>query len=69
MLVANLAKADETLRLRKTIRSIPKLLSKSPFAVDQLMDCFVKGAEGRYNKAADFNYLSFFFADSAKVSR
>lgn len=31
------------------------------------MDCFVKGAEGGYNSAADYDYLSYFFADIAKV--
>jgi hypothetical protein len=31
------------------------------------MDCFVKGAAGAYNAKADFDYLSYFFADLAKV--
>jgi len=30
------------------------------------MDCFVKGASGAYNKKADYDYLSYFFADIAK---
>lgn len=34
--------------------------------MDQLLDCFVKGAEGCYNKHADYDYLSYFFADLAK---
>ena len=67
MLLANLAKAEETTRILNVKRKIPKPLSKSEYAFDQLMDCFVKGAEGSYNKAANFDYLSFLFADSAKV--
>ncbi|KAI9726183.1 MAG: hypothetical protein M1828_001856 [Chrysothrix sp. TS-e1954] len=66
MLFANLAKADETLKLLQLRRNVPKTLSKSAYAIDQLMDCFVKGAEGGYNKDANFDYLSFFFADMAK---
>lgn len=30
------------------------------------MDCFVKGAEGTLNKSANFDYLSYFFADISK---
>lgn len=30
------------------------------------MDCFVKGAEGTLNKSANFDYLSYFFADMSK---
>jgi len=67
MLFANLAKADEMIGLLKLERGIPKPLSTSKFAIDQLMDCFVKGAEGAYNKNADYDYLSYFFADLAKV--
>jgi len=67
MLLANLAKSDDLLRILKTQRQIPEALSTSKFAIDQLMDCFVKGAEGSYNKDADFDYLSYFFADLSKV--
>lgn len=69
MLLANLAKSDATLRLVKRKRSVPKDLSTSPIAISQLMDCFVKGASGGYNKEADYDYLSYFFADLAKVRR
>lgn len=68
MLFANLAKSDDMIKILKLERAIPKPLSTSKFAIDQLMDCFVKGAEGGYNKNADFDYLSYFFADLAKVS-
>lgn len=67
MLLANLAKSDSMLRLLKLKRAIPKFLSTSPMATDQLMDCFVKGAGGSYNKEANYDYLSYFFADLSKV--
>lgn len=66
MLLANMAKADEISKLLKLEREIPKPLSTSPFAIDQLLDCFVKGAGGSYNKDADYDYLSYLFADLAK---
>lgn len=67
MLLANMAKDDSMQRVLELKRDIPKDLSTSKWAIDQLLDCFVKGAEGAYNKDADYNYLSYFFADLAKV--
>lgn len=67
MLFANMAKSNEMLKLMRLERTVPKPLSTSTFAVDQLMDCFVKGAEGGYNKHADYDYLSYFFADLSQV--
>jgi hypothetical protein len=69
MLLANMAKDDSLQRVLELKRSVPKELSKSEWAMDQLMDCFVKGAGGAYNKNADFDYLSYFFADLAKFSK
>ncbi|CAO2647861.1 Nn.00g087830.m01.CDS01 [Neocucurbitaria sp. VM-36] len=69
MLLANMAKDDSLQRVLELKRDIPKELSKSTWAMDQLMDCFVKGAEGTYNKHADFDYLSYFFADLAKFPK
>ena len=69
MLLANMAKADNLLRLLELKRSTPKPLSTSTYAIDHLMDCFVKGAEGSYNSKANFDYLSYVFADLAKVNR
>ncbi len=69
MLLANLAKSDSLKRIIPLKRAIPKQISDSDNAVDQLMDCFVKGAEGKVNKAADFDYLAYFFADISKVSK
>ena len=67
MLLANMAKDDKLQRVLELKRDVPKELSTSSWAIDQLLDCFVKGAEGGYNKDADFDYLSYFFADLAKV--
>lgn len=66
MVLANLAKDDSITKLLTVQRDIPKDLSTSPIAIDQLLDCFVKGAEGRFNKDADYDYLSYLFADLAK---
>jgi hypothetical protein len=67
MLLANMAKDDSLQRVLDLKRAVPKELSSSEWAMDQLMDCFVKGAEGAYNKNADYDYLSYFFADLGKV--
>ena len=66
MLLANLAKSPSIVKVLTTKREVPKPLSKSPFAIDQLLDCFVKGAAGSYNPEADYDYLSYLFADLAK---
>lgn len=66
MLLANMAKSDDMQRILKLTRDVPKELSTSEWAMDQLLDCFVKGAERRYNKHANYDYLSYFFADLAK---
>lgn len=67
MLLANMAKDDSLQRVLELKRDVPKQLSASKWAIDQLLDCFVKGADGAFNKDADFDYLSYFFADLAKV--
>lgn len=66
MLLANLAKSDSLKRILTTERAIPKDLSTSKNAMNQLMDVFVKGASGAYNEKADYDYLSYFLADIAK---
>ncbi|KAK3076225.1 hypothetical protein LTS18_013576, partial [Coniosporium uncinatum] len=63
MLLANMAKSPKLLRILTLSREVPKELSTSKNAMDQLMDCFVKGADGSYNKKADYDYLSYLFAD------
>lgn len=66
MLIANLAKSSKINRLLTLKRKIPESVSSSAFAIDQLMDCFVKGAEGALNKHANYDYLSYLFADLSK---
>ncbi|KAF2871838.1 DNA-binding protein-like protein HGH1 [Massariosphaeria phaeospora] len=69
MLLANMAKDDSLQRVLELKRDIPKAVSTSTWAMDQLLDCFVKGAEGSYNKDADFDYLAYFFADLGKFPK
>lgn len=65
MLLANLAKWDDLKKIITVERpGIKELASKK--VMDQLMDCFVKGADGSYNKNADFDYLAYLFADISK---
>lgn len=68
MLLANMAKSDSILRILDLKRAVPgKGVSDSPKAIDQLMDCFVKGAEKSLNKEANFDYLAYFFADISRL--
>ncbi|KAK4570347.1 Protein hgh1 [Recurvomyces mirabilis] len=62
MLLANLAKSSNITKLLTLKREVPKALSTSPIAIDQLLDCFVAGT----NKNATYDYLSYLFADLAK---
>lgn len=66
MLLANLAKYDELKDILTIERPAPKELASNNLAIDQLLDLFVKGADGTYNKEADYEYLSYLFADLAK---
>lgn len=68
MLLANMAKSDSIQRILDLKRAVPgKGVSDSPNTLDQLMDCFVKGAEKKLNKNADFDYLAYFFADLSRL--
>lgn len=68
MLLANIAKSESILRIMDIKRAVPgKGVSDSPRAVDQMMDCFVKGAEKGLNKEANFDYLAYFFADLSRL--
>nr|POF13204.1 protein hgh1 like [Quercus suber] len=70
MLLANLAKSSSLPESLLTLsRAPPKPLSTSSIAIDQLLDCFVKGSGGTYNKAATYDYLSYLFADLAKEEK
>lgn len=66
MLLANLAKWDGLKDILQRKQDAPEGLNSDDRVVNQLMDLFVKGAEGAYNKNADYDYLSYFFADLAK---
>ncbi|KAF9885128.1 hypothetical protein FE257_000705 [Aspergillus nanangensis] len=66
MLLANLVKSDTMTKLITLKRRVPEAVSTSENAIDQLMDCFVKGADGSLNKNANYDYLSYVFADISK---
>lgn len=66
MLLANLAKSDSIDRVITLKRAIPKGVSTSSLALDQLMDCFVTGAEAKLNPNADYDYLAYFIADLSR---
>lgn len=68
MLLANLAKYDQLKDILTIERPAPKELASNNLAIDQLLDLFVKGADGTYNKEANYDYLSYLFADLAKHS-
>ncbi|KAK6341706.1 hypothetical protein TWF696_008774 [Orbilia brochopaga] len=67
MLLSNMAKHDsipeKLLRLKRDKPKPEWNVSNSENAMDQLMDLFVKGSEKTLNKQADFDYLSYLFAD------
>ncbi|PTD05297.1 Protein HGH1 [Fusarium culmorum] len=44
----------------------PKELGSDEIVLNQLLDLFVKGQDGTYNKNADFDYLAYVFADLSK---
>ncbi|KAJ5774660.1 Oligopeptide transporter OPT superfamily [Penicillium paradoxum] len=69
MLLANLVKNEKLHDLFSLKRKIPESVSTSENAVDQLMDCFVKGAEGELNKHANYDYLSYLFADLSQTEK
>ena len=66
MLLANFTKDDHLKILLTLTRDVPKELASTDIAISQLLDLFVKGADGTYNKAANYDYLSYVFADIAK---
>lgn len=66
MLLANMSKSDTIKQVLTIEREVPKPLSTSPVAIDQLLDLFVKGAEGSWNPDANYDYLCYMFADLSK---
>jgi Domain of unknown function (DUF383)/Domain of unknown function (DUF384) len=66
MLLANLAKWDELKSILTRKQNPPDGLGSDDLVLNQLIDLFVKGLDGSYNKHADFDYLAYLFADLAK---
>lgn len=66
MLLANLAKWDGLEKILTRKHAAPEALGSNELIMNQLVDLFAKGADGSYNKDADFDYLAYFFADLAK---
>ncbi|KAL3235135.1 Protein HGH1 [Nakaseomyces bracarensis] len=74
ILLSNLSKEDAITYVFDITRSeedkdlppIDKEVFKSNRVVDCLMDCFVKGYDRALNKFANFDYLSYFFADVSR---
>lgn len=66
MLLANLAKHDSIKKILDKKQPAPEELKSTDRVIDQLLDLFVKGAEGTYNKDADYDYLAYLFADLVK---
>lgn len=66
MLLANLAKSDNLKDMLKRKQTAPEALGSNDVILNQLMDLFVKGQDGAYNKKADFDYLAYVLADLSK---
>ena len=66
MLLANLAKWDGFKAVLQRKQKAPSELGSDDTVLNQLMDLFVKGQDGAYNKKAEFDYLAYVFADLSK---
>ncbi|KAL2135971.1 hypothetical protein VTI74DRAFT_6020 [Chaetomium olivicolor] len=66
MLLANMAKWDGLKSIVTRKQEPPEGLQSNELVLNQLLDLFVKGADGSYNKHADFDYLAYVFADLSK---
>ncbi|KXX73412.1 Protein HGH1 [Madurella mycetomatis] len=66
MLLANMSKWDGMKSIATRKQPAPDPLSSDGLVLNQLLDLFVKGSEGAYNKHADFDYLAYVFADLSK---
>lgn len=64
MLLANLAKSDSFGAILQKKQTPPDELKSDDLIINQLIDLFVK--EAAYNKHADFDHLSYLFADLTK---
>jgi len=66
MLLANLAKYDGLTAILGKKQTPPEGLHSDDLVLNQLVDLFVKGFDGSFNKHADFDYLAYLFADLSK---
>ncbi|KAL5594717.1 hypothetical protein BROUX41_001632 [Berkeleyomyces rouxiae] len=66
MLLANLTKWDDLKSLLGKKQPPVANLSTSDLVLNQLVDTFVKGSTNAHNKKANYNYLSYVFADLSK---
>lgn len=66
MLLANLAKWDGFKDILGRRQKPPAALASDESVMNQLVDLFVKGADGSYNRRADYDHLAYLFADLAK---
>ncbi|KAM0463969.1 hypothetical protein ACHAO4_000694 [Trichoderma viride] len=66
MLLANLSKYDGSKAFLQRKQEAPSQLGSDDNVLNQLMDLFVKGQDGAYNKKADYDYLAYVFADLSK---
>lgn len=66
MLLANMSKRDNIKSLLSKKQTAPEALKSDDLAINQLLDLFVKGFDGSYNKHANYDYLSYLFADLTK---
>ncbi|KAK4193688.1 protein HGH1 [Podospora australis] len=66
MLLANMSKWDSLKRIAAQKQPAPEPLKSDELMLNQLLDLFVKGADGTYNKDADYDYLAYVLADLSK---
>ncbi|SPQ23550.1 57269171-6d84-47f4-9d69-74fbb45a7711 [Thermothielavioides terrestris] len=66
MLLANLTKWEGMKSILDRKQDPPDTLKSDQLVLNQLLDLFVKGNDGSYNKHADFDYLAYVFADLSK---
>ncbi|KTB15311.1 Protein HGH1 [Nakaseomyces glabratus] len=74
ILLSNLSKEDSITYVFEIVRGdndkdlppLDKDVFKSKRVIDCLMDCFVKGYDRELNKFANYDYLSYFFADVSR---
>lgn len=77
VLLSNLAKEDVITKvfsftresMDKSLPSLDRSVFKSDKVIDCLMDCFVKGYDRKLNKYANFDFLSYFFADISRFRK